>query len=66
MQLQTQQLSNKISELNLYEIKRYIALLEKLTLHELEVEIKRNKIQSLCQQNPTFNEAILLTVISKC
>jgi hypothetical protein len=66
MQLQTQQLSNKISELNLYEIKRYITILEKLSLHELETEIKRNKIQSLCQSNSLFNEAILLTVMSKC
>ena len=66
MQLQTQQLSNKISELNLYEIKRYITILEKLSLHELEVEIKRNKIKNLCQQNPVFNEAILLTILSKC
>lgn len=69
MQLQTNNIKKQIqsiADLNNYEIKKYIRYLEKLDLHTLEVEIKRNKIQSLCQQNQVFNEAILLTILSKC
>jgi hypothetical protein len=63
--MQLLEVNAKIAELNVFEIKRYITLLEKLELPAIEIELNKPKIKSLCQQNPVFNEAIFCMLLSK-
>lgn len=58
-------IERKLFEINLYEIKRYVSLLQNLSIEDIEKELRRPKIQSLCEINPVFNEAIFCMLLSK-